>query len=298
MMIILLLTSCGKSYEEQQRISKVERLRLAKEDSMALKVATLPTLDALPLFVAKERHFFDTLGVDIRLKAYNSQMDIDAALMKGRIEGGMSDLVRAQRMIHKGLPLKYATATNAYWQLIGNRMNRITNLKQMEDRMLAMTRYSVTDLLGDLAVDSAKLKPEYVFRVQVNDVHVRLHMLLNNEMDAMFLTEPQASTARSFKHPVLMDSRDKDIRMGAIVFREKDLKDQNRSKQYHAFIKAYNRACDSINHYGIYHYAPLLKKYTKADANTLKALPKLRFSHAAAPRAKDLERADKWLKSK
>ena len=37
---------------------------------------------------------------------------------------------------------------------------------------------------------------EEVFKVQINDVALRLQMLLNNEMDAMLLTEPQATTAR------------------------------------------------------------------------------------------------------
>ena len=41
-------------------------------------------------------------------------------------------------------------------------------------------------------------------------------MLLNNEMDAMLLTEPQATTARIYKNDVLMDSRDKDMRLGVI----------------------------------------------------------------------------------
>ena len=59
--------------------------------------------------------------------------------------------------------------------------------------MLAMTRYSATDLLADYAVDSAKLKSEQVFKIQVNDVNIRLKMLLNNEIDAVLLTEPQAT---------------------------------------------------------------------------------------------------------
>ena len=90
-------------------------------------------------------------------------------------------------------------------------------MKHLDDKMLAMTRYSVTDLLGDLAVDSAKLKSERVFRIQINDVHVRLKMLENNEMDAMLLTEPQAAQARWLKHKVILDTRKLDMQMGTIV---------------------------------------------------------------------------------
>ena len=295
---MVLLVSCGQSYEETKRLSREQRLRLAREDSAALKVAVMPTLDCLPIFIAKDHQMFDT-AVDIRLKRFTAQMDCDTALMRGRVEGAITDLVRAERMKKLGDSLTYFTATNAYWLLISNRQARITQLKHLDDKMLAMTRYSVTDLLGDLAVDSAKLKPERVFRIQVNDVNIRLKMLENNEMDAMLLTEPQATQALLQKHKVILDSRKEDIQMGAIVFRGKGMDDQNRKKQMAAFLKGYNEACDSINHYGVRHYRDVVKKYYTVSKQVLNALPdSLKFTHATPPRQKDIERAQKWLLKK
>lgn len=296
MILSLFLFSCGKSYEEQKRLSRAEKARLAKEDSLALKVGTLPTLDCLPLFVAYDHHFFEKYGEDVRVKPYQSQIDCDDALLKGKIEGNVTDVVRAQRMRHRGTALRYVSSTNAYWQLFGNRLSRIHEVKQLQDKMVGMARYSVTDMLTSMAVDSAKLKSEYVFRIQINDPVIRLRMLVNNELDAMFFTEPQATAARIQKHPVLMDSRKKDLWMGAIVFKEKAIADKRRQKQLTAFIKAYNEACDSINQRGMTFYGDIIKKYTKADDRTVKALPVLKFEHAKAPRQKDLDRADQWLK--
>ncbi len=296
MILSLFLFSCGKSYEEQKRLSRAEKARLAKEDSLALKVGTLPTLDCLPLFVAYDHHFFEKFGEDVRIKPYQSQIDCDDAMLKGKIEGNVTDVVRAQRMRHRGTALRYVAATNAYWQLFGNRLSRIHEVKQLQDKMVGMARYSVTDMLTSMAVDSAKLKSEYVFRIQINDPVIRLRMLVNNELDAMFFTEPQATAARIQKHPVLMDSRKKDLWMGAIVFKEKAIADKRRQKQLTAFVKAYNEACDSINQRGMAFYGDIIKKYTKADDRTVKALPVLKFEHAKAPRQKDLDRADQWLK--
>ena len=219
---LLVLVGCGMSYEETKRLKHERQQQALRADSAALKVAVLPTLDCLPLFVAEERQMFDT-AVDIRLKRFSAQMDCDTALQRGRVELAVSDLVRTERMATMGLRLKYLTATNAYWLLIGNRNQRITELKHLDDRMVAMTRYSVTDLMGDLAVDSAKLKTERVFRIQVNDVNIRLKMLENNEMDALLLTEPQATQALLQKHKVILDTRKEDIQMGALVFRTKGM---------------------------------------------------------------------------
>lgn len=295
---LLVLAGCGQSYEETKRLSREQRKKLAREDSAALKIAVMPTLDCLPLFIAKDHQLFDTI-VDIRLKHYTAQMDCDTAMMRGRVEGVVTDLVRAERMIHSGTPMKYVASTNAYWLLISNRKQRITQLKHLDDKMLAMTRYSVTDFLGDLAVDSAKLKTERVFRIQINDVNIRLKMLENNEMDALFLTEPQATQALLGKHKILLDTRQEDIRMGVIAFRTKGMDDQNRKKQMEVFLKGYNAACDSINKFGVRHYKDVIRKYYSVSEPALKQLPdSLKYNHAEAPRQKDIERAQQWLSKK
>lgn len=292
----VIMTGCGQSYEEKQRLSRAEQARLHREDSLALKIGVMPTLDCLPIYVAKDYGLFDSTKADIRLKPFKAQIDCDAALMKGAIEGCITDIVRGQWMKGKGTALDYVAATNTYWQLVSNRLARIRRINQMNDKMIAMARFSATALLADYAVDSAKLKSEDVFKVQINDVNLRLQMLMNNEMDAVLLPEPQATTARLYKNPVLMDSRDKDMWLGVIAFRKKDMKDERRKQQLDVFMKGYNAACDSINKNGLKHYARTIEKYCGTDEKTVNALPKIKFSHAEAPRQKDIETADKWLK--
>ena len=290
--------ACGQSYEETKRLSRLERQRQMREDSAALKIAIMPTLDCLPMLVARQYNLYDSLGADIRLKFYSAHIDCDTALLNDRVEGTVTDLVRAERMMMRGKKLIYCTATDAYWLLVSNRNSRVKDLKQMDDKMMAMTRYSVTDMLGDYAIDSVKLDGERVYRVQINDVRVRLQMLHNNEMDAMLLTEPQASEALAAKHKLLMDSRKIDWKMGAVVFRDIIKGDSARERQYDVFVKAYNMACDSINKYGVARYGDLVTKYCQVKASTVDSIKNYRFSHVAQPREKDIETARKWLKKK
>ena len=297
-LIILMAGACGQSYEETKRLSRLERQRQMREDSAALKIAVMPTLDCLPMLVARQYNLYDSLGADIRLKFYSAHIDCDTALLNDRVEGTVTDLVRAERMMMKGKKLIYCTATDAYWQLVSNRNSRVKELKQMDDKMMAMTRYSVTDMLGDYAIDSVKLDGERVYRVQINDVRVRLQMLHNNEMDAMLLTEPQASEALAAKHKLLLDSRKIDWKMGAVVFRDIIKGDSARERQYDVFVKAYNMACDSINKYGVARYGDLVTKYCQVKASTVDSIKNYRFSHVAQPREKDIETARKWLKKK
>ena len=293
----LMCFGCGQSYEETKQKTRAQQRRLAREDSAALKIAVMPTLDCLPLFIAEDHQLFDTI-VDIRLKAFTAQMDCDTAVAYGRVEGLVSDLVRTERLQKLGTPLCYVAATNAYWQLITNRNARIRELKQLDDKMVAMTRYSATDLLTSVAVDSAKLKTERVFRIQINDVNIRLRMLIGNELDAMFLTEPHATQARQQKHRVLMDSRLLDLKAGVLAFSEKAMKNKKREQQLEKFMKAYNQACDSLACQGVKGYRDVVEKYCHVNGAVLDSLSKyVTYEHATLPRPSDVERAKEWVKN-
>lgn len=273
---IALVVACGQSYETKQRMTRAERAKLKTADSLALKVGVMPTLDCMPLFVAKERRLFDTLGVDVRLRMRKAQMDIDTALIGGSVEGAVSDSVRVARMRSRGTALTEVGTTNTSWQLVGNRSARLKEVKQLGDKMVAMTRYSATDFLTDYVLKGVKTTAT-VYRVQINDVPLRLQMLLNNEMDALWLPEPQATTAREHGHTVLWDTEKHNLWLGRVVFRDKALGDARVKKQIDVFKQAYNMACDSLNQRGVSAYADLVVKYCQTDQKTLDALPKVKF---------------------
>lgn len=296
MLSVVLLAGCGQSYEEAKEQSARERAMHQRKDSLALKVGVLPTIDCLPMFIIKERAWIDTAKADVRFRDMESHIAADDALRRGKIEGSVTDIVRAERMKRQGLALTYVASTPLSWQFITNKKARIKELKQLTDKMIAVSRFSATAMLADMAVDSSRLKSEVVFRVQVNNPQIRLKMLLNNEMDAVLLPEPQATVARLAGNPVIMDAKNKDLRMGAIVFTDKAMNDSRRRSQIDAFVKVYNQACDSINRYGIASYAGIIKKYMDVDDRTVRSLPKVKFEHAARPREKDITRANSWLR--
>lgn len=292
---ILFFVSCGKSSDDQKKLSTEEHKRLHTEDSLALKIAVMPTLDCLPIYLLKDKQLYDSLKLDIRPRIYNAQMDCDTAIIYKRVEGLVSDLVRTESLRRRGINLYYLSSTNAYWQLFMNRTARLKKLNQLGDKKIAMTRYSVTDYLTDRSMDTVKTKAMF-YKVQINNVLIRLDMLLNNAIDALWLTEPQATVARLHNNDFLRDSRDFKINFGVIAFRSDLNKDKRRKAQIKEFVKAYNRACDSLNIHGFYHYGDVLKKYYKIDARTINALPKLKYQHISVPLSSDIRIANQYCK--
>jgi len=288
------LLRAATTYQEQRRQTKQQQQKAMREDSAALKVAVMPTMDCLPIYLAKERRLFDTLGVDIRLKHYMAQMDCDTAFERGRVEMMMTDLVRAERLRTRGMKIDYLSATPLSWQLFTGHNARVKEVKQLEEKMIGMTRFSATDLMADLAADSGKVKPERLFKIQVNDLRTRVQMLRNQQIDAAFLPEPQATEARQAYARALTDSRRQDLRFGVIAVNQQTTTGKERAKQIDAFKKAYNQAVDSITKNGIARYRPLIVKYMHVDQCVADSIKSYHFEHIAPPREQDIQKAKKW----
>ena len=293
-LFLLAVLSCGDNGKSESEIAR----EAFTQDSAALKIAVTPTLDCLPVFVADEEGLFQECGVSVRLRLYQAQMDQDTAMIRGRVEAMTTDLVRAEWMRREGTMLRYVAATPLSWQLVSNPPARIKQLSQMDDKMLAMTRHSATDMLSLMVIDSVRLDRDRVFRIQVNDVSVRLNMLLSGVMDAMWLPEPQATIARNSGSPMIYDSRGSGMQMGVVAFSEEALADTTRQSQMSSFIEAYNMACDTINSRGLPQFAKLLGRICGVNAELLDSLPdNISFQHASQPSSYNVERAKAWISS-
>lgn len=298
--MMLIVISCGKSYDEQKEMEKAEQLRLWREDSVAFKVGVLPTLDCLPVFVAQQYCLFDSVGVDIRLKYFSSNIDCDTAFANGYLQGMFCDLVRCAKIEDKyGVEIKYPIVTRGDWSLVGNHNIRIKTLKHLDNKMVAITRHSLLDMMADMAIDSASLDPERVYKVQINDINLRLMMLKNNEIDAVILPEPQATEAMTMKNIRLANSNKLGLAMGCLAFNKVQMTDSVRGRQLSAFIEIYDRAVDSINKNGLTYYGDLIMQRCGVEQATVDSLSKeYELPHATAATQEQIERAEKWYLQK
>ena len=290
---VLTFVSCGKSDKELQAERQAQKLAEREAYQKAYKIAVMPTMDCLPAYLLKDSLLYDTAKVDIRLCRFNAQMDCDTAMIGGSVQAAFSDLVRTERLKHRNKVLMhYMTDTNLNWQLIADKYSKLKQLSDLSDKIVAMTRFSGTDLLTDMAVKKAK--PKYqVFRVQVNDVLVRLAMLQNHEIDAYWFAEPQITKALSADNNSLFNSEDAGVHLGVVAIMDK----VRRQDEEAAFAEAYDKAVEQINKNGVKYYSALIQKYMKVDESVVRALPDIKYTKIGPPRKADLLMARNFLSS-
>ncbi len=273
---VSMMAACGASYKEKQAERDSLNTEKMRKEKKALKIAVLPTMDCLPVWVAVDAGYFKDIPDSFLVKPLKSQIDIEHALLDKSVDVGASDTMRIDFVNSKEPLLAAMGNTELYWLLITNKGTRVSDPKNLGDKLVAMTRYSATDWLTDQVL-AAHPSSATTFKIQVNDVEIRLQMLQNNAMDAMWLPEPQATMALMGGHKSIADSRKMKTYLSTFAMRTADKEDARRNRQVGVFVKGYNRACDSLNKHGLKAYAPLLKEHLGVDEKTLPRLPKFKF---------------------
>lgn len=216
-------------------------------DSTVLRIAVMPTLDCLPLYCAERCGIFDEVGAEVQLLTYRAQMDVDTAIARGHADVAYTDLVRAALLQSRGTGLYAIMQAAGHHELLTAHGKRINNIRHLKEKMVAMARHSVTDLLLDTVIYAAQLDPSAVYHPQINDIGLRCSMLDNGTIDAAFLPEPYITQSRLQGHRSIFDSRKQNVRLLAFAASQQAVSNERTAAQIGRMIEAYNLSADRIN---------------------------------------------------
>lgn len=218
----------------------------ARRDSLALHVAVMPVTDCLPLIHAVGSGITDSLGLDVRLCDYLAQMDVDTALQRGHVEVAYSDLIRALRMM-SATPVKaFMEGGRTPMAMVALSSGRVKKAHQLKERMVALSRLSVSDYWCDAMLDSAFMVGEDVYRPQVHDVQLRTDMLRTGLVDAAMLPSPYSRWMERTGHKVVALSAERGPHMAAWLVRTEVLADTFRLRQVGLLVEAVAIVCRQL----------------------------------------------------
>lgn len=296
--VFLLLISALTLAGCRNQPEKADRQTTVSKDSITLRVALMPTADCLPFYYAEEQGIYDSLQANIELKDYMAQMDCDTAFCRKHVEVSYTDLVRASLLQSKDTALNVIMQTDGGHELITAYSKRIKSPKQLKDKMAAMARHSVTDLLCDEIVKKAGISPDELYKPQINDIALRAAMLQNATIDAAFLPEPYATQARIRKNRSIYSTEKENIHMMAMMASWQALKDPKKAELIRKLIQGYDIAVERLKNKNCQDTARNLLKRFGIKEITLDSLRLPKYRKATVPDAGQIQKAVNWLKSK
>mgnify|MGYP006324150991 FL=1 len=284
------LVACSNNNESSQSAQTSE----SKLTNEPLRFGTLPAESAIPIILAKENGYFDDENVSVEITPFNAPNDRNAAAQSGELDGMIGDVMTALSFKEGGIDLTITSDINEEFKLLSSPDSGITDIKQLDGKDVSL----VPKLLLEYIMDEIAVKNNITYEVvSIPSIPARYEALLENQIDSVIFTEPQATALKMNGAHVLASSTEYGIKGGTILFSDDTVAE--RSTDITAFYRAYNKAVDYMNTADPAEYSSILKDYnfpeTMGDYLTNKEED---YNKAAIVTKEQYDSIEKWTKDK
>lgn len=164
-------------------------------DSSAFHIAVLRTEECHAFMYADSCGLFDSLGVNVVIVPFESEMDADTAFIKGWAQMEITDSVRMSyiQTLCTSDSIISVMSGDLKLSLIMSAKSRVRKISSLKEKIVAITRNSALDKFADKITEKAGLKHEELNRPQINNIRMRAQMLMRAQYDGAILPEPWAT---------------------------------------------------------------------------------------------------------
>ncbi len=291
---ILILLCCILSCSKKELSPTKKKQQATKSEQQAdIRLAILPTIDCLPFAVAKERGIYDSIGLNVKIYLYPSQLNAEKALEQHKIDACASDLFRIAMMQSRKIPVKMSFSTNREWHLVANKSLRITQAKQLGGRIVATTRHSVADHICENAASQANKTKGPTLKAQINSIYIRESMLLAAQVDAAVLPQPFAMSAERKGHTCLYKSELKGPSYAGIAV----LSQSNLREKLMLLRKGYDLAAKQLQEQNRINLSEEMERQFALTELKDSIKPRSAFRLSLTTTQENAKQAVQWLKS-
>ena len=266
------------------------------DDSLALRLGVLPTVDCLPFYYADSVGLFDSMGIDLQLVTFEAAMDADTAFRNGDIDGIVTDLVKACVWQGQGDSVQVLMGGDLRLYLVTAQNARLLKAESLKEKIIGITRHSALDFFTDKILESVKLGSIDLNKPQINNIRLRMLMVDQDQYDGAILPEPHASEAVARGAKRLNGTEDLKVAdLLCVVFNDSVAKAHK--KELANFRKVYDRAVADLNADSTLHVLDFIPKPFNLDLpDTLFTYHPLSPSRMPADSTKQV--VTKWAKGR
>ncbi len=271
------------------------------EDNM-LKVALIPVLDVIPVFIAQQNGYFAEQGITVEGVPVKSAQERDALIQAGQVDGMLTDLISVGLFNKETSKVKAVyTARRSYpdapmFRILAGPKTESKSPADLKNVPIAISQNTVIEYLTQRLLEGEGLKPEEIKVQEVSAIPVRFEQLMNGNLKAATLPDPMgqgaiAEGARLIKD----DSKNPELSQSVLAFRTEILK--NKPNTVKKFLAAWEKAVKELNAHPEKYQSLLIEqgRVPKSIENSYKMPP---FPEKGVPSESEIADVLKWMKAK
>lgn len=205
-----------------------------KKELGTLRIGVMLAADSAPILLAQENGYFEELGLTVELEIFTNGATKQTSIQAGELDGAMVSIIQYLNNKAAGLEAVMTTSTDGMFPIVLS-----PGFEEKQDVKVGLMEVSVVNYLAD-----QYLKDYNMEKVFINEMPVRMQMLMAGELDMAVLPEPMASTAqlKGLEKRVYGDADD--FTPNAMIFTN-EIIDSNK-EAVATFHEAYNKAVEEI----------------------------------------------------
>ncbi|MBN2404283.1 MAG: ABC transporter substrate-binding protein [Coriobacteriia bacterium] len=190
-------TGCAKDEPEDM----TDNGTVITAEPVAIKIGTLPTEDALPLWVAEAQGMFAEAGLEVEITTFQAAQERDVALASGAIDAYMGDIMASAALEAGGSPVSLVTVmlgttpAEGRFGIVAAPGSDATSLTDLAGVPIGTSSASIQEYVVDGLMAGAAVPADDVKKEIVPKVPVRFELLMNGQIEAAALPEPLLSLA-------------------------------------------------------------------------------------------------------
>jgi NitT/TauT family transport system substrate-binding protein len=197
------------------------------DEPVSLKIAVLPILDALPMYVAQQEGLFEEHNVEVEFIPVSSAAERDQVITSGQADGMINETVSTlfynqdETQIQIIRFARTATPSSPQFFILSSGQSGITNVEDLKGIAIGISEGTVIEYLTDRLLEAEGFTQDEIQTVAVPKIPERMTLLSSGELDAAMLPDPLASLAvQSGAVVVLDDSKHPEFGYSTISFRK------------------------------------------------------------------------------
>ena len=219
---MLLLAACGNADENNNEATDTEKDPKKQTENTALEasgeeftIGILAAESGIPIILAKEKGFFEEEGVNVSIKSFSSPMDRNVAVQAKELDATIGDVMTEASFKENGINMKITSDISEDFKILSSPKSGITEMAQLDGKKVSL----VPNFILEYIMDEFAKKDDFTYEiVEIQSFSGRAEALLQDQIDGVVFTEPQASMLVQQGAHLLGGSREAGIKGGTIQF--------------------------------------------------------------------------------
>jgi NitT/TauT family transport system substrate-binding protein len=224
----------------------------AQQEDPRLKIALIPVLDVIPIFIAEQNGYFAEQGIAVETVPVKSPQERDVLIQTGQVDGVLTDLQGVGLLNKDAVRVKAVyTARRPFpdapmFRFLAAPQASINGPADMKGVAVGISNNTIIEYLQDRIFSSEGLQPAEIAKIEVGAITVRFEQLMNGNIQAAGLPDPLAQGAIAAGAKLIVDdSKYPHLAQSVLTFTAGAL--EAKPETLRKFLAAWEKAVSELN---------------------------------------------------